>query len=170
MAENGRPAIKPKWSFFEKILQIISPLILIGIVIQLATVWNTLPWTIPTHFNAAGAADGWGGKGVLFGLPITALFFYVLLTIVERFPKIYNFSFEITEKNAPYAYQTGREMLVCAKAFFLLIFGYLQWSWVEAASGRNAGPGLWLLPVILVLTAGIVIYYIRRMAKHKNGN
>lgn len=167
MAENGRPDIKPEWSFFEKILQIVCPLIFIGMVIQLATAWGTLPSTIPTHFTA-GAADGWGGKGILFMVPIMGLALYTLLTIVERFPKTYNFPFEITEKNALYEYQTARECLVCMKVVIVLAFAYVQWNWVEAASGKSSGPGGGFLAVFLVLVAGVLIYYIQRMVKHKN--
>jgi uncharacterized membrane protein len=170
MYETNRPDIKPEWSIFEKILQIVCILILVAFAIQLVTSWGTLPKSIPSHFNAAGVPDAWGGKSSLLLLPIMGLVMYTMLTIIERFPKIFNFPFEITEKNARYEYQTAREMLVCIKAEMLLIFGYIQWDSVEVAKGTHTGLGSWFLTIFLVLLAVTMIYYIRRMNKHKNGD
>lgn len=168
--ETKRPDIKPESSLLEKIVQIICPLLLLFFVIQLFTVWGTLPQKIPSHFNAAGAVDGWDGKGSLLFLPILGAVFYVSLTVLERFPKIYNFPFNITEENAGCEYQIAREMLVFMKAEILIVFAYIQWAMVEAAKGGNSGLGLWFLPVFLILLFGTSGFEIFRMYKHKSGN
>ncbi len=61
-------------------------LVMILPLAYLALVWDSLPETIPTHFNAAGEPDGWGSRDTLiyislfFGLGI-----YLLMSV---FPAI----------------------------------------------------------------------------------
>lgn len=49
----------------------------------LASVWNTLPETVPIHFNAKGEADGWGSKNTLIYLSLGLGFgIYLLMTVI----------------------------------------------------------------------------------------
>lgn len=41
--------------------------------IYLATIWDSLPETIATHFNGSGEADGWGSKETLIWGPLVML-------------------------------------------------------------------------------------------------
>jgi uncharacterized membrane protein len=61
----------------------------IGIVlipfIYLATIWNSLPERVPTHWDSNGEIDGWGSKfsliGLLFMLPVLT---YILMLIIPK--------------------------------------------------------------------------------------
>ena len=51
--------------------------------IYLAGIWESLPDTVPTHFNAQGEPDGWGSKATLIWLPMVLIFpTYILLELV----------------------------------------------------------------------------------------
>jgi uncharacterized membrane protein len=169
MYETKRPDINPKRSTFEKVLQIFCILILIASFIIVIISWSALPKSIPSHFNAAGVPDAWGRKSTLFTLPIIGFVMYLLLTPLEHFTKIFNFSFEITEKNARFVYQIAREMLVCLKLEMLLVFGYIQWNEVEVAKGGHMGLGTWFITVTILIIAATMVYYIWRIMKHKKG-
>lgn len=50
-----------------------------------AVVWSSMPERIPTHWNAAGEVDGYGGKlKGLLTLPLVALGVYVLTLVFPR--------------------------------------------------------------------------------------
>lgn len=57
--------------------------------IYLATIWDSLPETIATHFNGSGEADGWGSKETLIWGPLVmlALSYGVFLLIPSIDPK-----------------------------------------------------------------------------------
>jgi len=166
---TGRPKINAEWSFTEKILQLVSILILAGNLVLLITAWGKLPSTVPTHFGFFGAPDGYGEKSRLLMLPILAAGFYLLFTIIERFPWVCNFPIEITGQNAKYEYQTMREMLVCAKAELLAVFTYILLGQIKTAEGAWHGLGGWFLTAFLAVLALTLAYYIIRMLRHKNG-
>jgi len=85
------------------------PLVLIVLIpfIYLAYIWNTLPETVPTHWNANGEIDGWGNKRKLILIPfMLPVLFYIILTIVPKIDpkkkieamgnKFYNIKFSLT--------------------------------------------------------------------------
>lgn len=67
------------------IWKLLTPLVLMLPAAYLAYTWPTLPAQIPTHFNAAGTADGFTAKESMWllclGLPIGT---YLLLTFLPR--------------------------------------------------------------------------------------
>lgn len=65
----------------------LSLLALIAIpYVYLASIWNHLPETVPTHFNLQGEADDWHSKTFLIYVPGAILVFMYLLFLV--LPKI----------------------------------------------------------------------------------
>jgi uncharacterized membrane protein len=166
--ETGRPDIKPAWSLAEKLLQTVCLLLLVTSVALLIASWGSLPLSVPAHFNAAGVPDDYGSKSRLLVAPIVTVGLYMMITVFERFPRIFNFPFEITEQNAMYEYKTGREMLVCMKTEVVGIFTYMIWAQIETARNIWQGLGSWFLPVTLALIAATMAYYIIRMVRHKD--
>jgi uncharacterized membrane protein len=166
---TGRPDINPEWSFAEKLLQIVCLLLLVTGVALLIASWGSLPASVPTHFNAVGTPDSYGAKSRLMLLPFIEAGLYLMLTVFERFPRIFNFPIDITAENARYEYQTGREMTVCLKTEVTGIFTYMLWRSVETAKGVMSGMGRLFLIVTLALIAVTMTYYIIRMVRHKDG-
>ena len=62
--------MKNRRKVFDRVLLVLSLLTLIGTALFLAVYWRRMPEEIPTHFNAAGQADGWGSKSSILLLPI----------------------------------------------------------------------------------------------------
>ncbi|WP_397362017.1 SdpI family protein [Olleya sp. R77988] len=53
--------------------------------IYLAYIWNGLPETVPTHWNASGEIDGYSSKSMLILIPILLpLLVYVILTLAPK--------------------------------------------------------------------------------------
>lgn len=55
--------------------------------LYVAYVWNSVPDTIPVHFNEKGEADGYGSKNMLIWMPIlligSSFFIYKLVPIID---------------------------------------------------------------------------------------
>lgn len=163
-----RPDIKPAWSIVEKILQAVCIVLLLAHIILLIRVWNTLPASIPKHFDFFGNPDDYGSKNTMLMLPILSAGIYIMLTLLERFPRIYNYPVEINELNAGFMYQAAREMMVVAKTVIVAVFAYIDFGTVETAKGIWKGLGFWDLPVFIVLLFGSIIYYVVKMRRHKD--
>ncbi|MFS0861857.1 DUF1648 domain-containing protein [Fredinandcohnia sp. 179-A 10B2 NHS] len=164
MFEDKRHVISTPKTISEKILDVLSFLLLLGMFLYVILIWGDLPDKVPAHFNGLGEPDRWGGKGTVLALPIVAAFLFKLLFIVKKFPQVFNYPVEITEENAKDMYQISRKMLSTLTFFLTFFFAIGVWETVQVAHGQ-AGLGIWFLPGLLVSMFGTIGYYMYRMFK-----
>ena len=93
-----------------RISNLVSSCMLLAYVIVLVCIWSRIPGTVPTHFNAAGIADSYGGKGILW-IEVIVL----LLSLIEKVPSIWNFPVAVTEENKERLYKIALVMLGAIK-------------------------------------------------------
>ncbi|MDF2988824.1 MAG: hypothetical protein K0R50_4334 [Eubacterium sp.] len=166
MAEFKRPILKIPLSYLE-ILEIVSLSGIITIFLYLFIAWEQIPEKVPTHFGSSGLPDSWGGRGSLLFLAFLIIPLYSLLTIISKFPHIFNYLCEITEANARFQYQNTRTMIVLLKTELIFIFGYIEWKSIQVAVGKASGLGTAFLPVLLLVVFGTIGIYIYRTIKYK---
>ncbi|MGH7596447.1 MAG: DUF1648 domain-containing protein [bacterium] len=159
---SGGPVLQIPKSSLEIGLETAAALGLLTMAFVMIKSWPLLPETIPHHFGVSGKPDAWGGKGILWLLPGISLMLYVGLTILRRYPHIYNYPWPITEQNAATQYHLARTMIGAFKAEIVLIFVYLQWQTIQVALGKAEGLGVAFLPIFLILIFGTIgIYFVK---------
>jgi len=167
--ESARPRIKLKRTSFDWVLEFVAFAFLF-ILITLPLIYlKDLPGSIPVHFNASGQPDDYGSRSSLFLLPVTGIFMYLLMTILEAFPHIYNFPVKITIENAPVQYRIATRLIRILKTVVLVLFSFISFQTIKTATGGAAGLGKAFLPVFLLLTfAPIIIYLIQSLNNRQN--
>ena len=105
------------------------------------TQYSYLPDSVPIHFNTQGMPDDYGEKSTLLLLPIIGTFAYVLLTILNKFPHIFNFPNEITEENAPKMYKIATTMMRLIKLTTTGILTIIIYLAIQTALGNAEGLG-----------------------------
>jgi uncharacterized membrane protein len=157
---KSQPKIRISLTYIDWLVELISFALLV-VLISLPLIYiNSMPERIPVHFDINGVADGFGGKSTLWILPLTGAFTYLLLTIVSRFPEIYNFPVKITEENALVQYRLATRFIRLLKTVILILFLFLCHKTIGLALGKTSGLGKAFLPVFLILTFGPVIFYL----------
>jgi len=97
--QNHNAKTKSRFYDKRKIWMESVPFIIFLVLIVVAIVYYpSIPSTIPTHWNARGQADGFGGRNSIFIIPIIFLVVLILLLILplmevfrENMIKIYNY-------------------------------------------------------------------------------
>jgi uncharacterized membrane protein len=168
--KTNRPRIKIRLTIFDWIAEIIAFSFLIVLIALPVIYFEKLPDTIPIHFNAAGAPDGYGSNSSLWFLPVTALFMYLLMSVVQFFPQIYNYPVEITPENAPVQYRIATRLIRILKTVILVIFSFISFQTIKTATVGAAGLGKAFLPVFLLITFGVIIYYIVQSLNNRHKN
>ncbi len=157
-----RPVLHIPLSPMEKVLEIIAVLGLVITILVIIQAWPILPNRFPTHFGASGKVDGWGGKESILLLPFINIFLvYVPMTLLSRYPHIYNYLWPITEQNAPAQYYNARLMMGWIKTEIVGLFAFINWQSIQTALGKTEGLGSMLLILILLVlfgTIGICMY------------
>jgi hypothetical protein len=102
----------------------------------------------------------------LWLLPVIATVCYVGITMLNKYPHIFNYPTEVTESNAPKLYVMTVRMLRIIKLAILFTFTEIILSTYFTAMGIANGLGVWFLPLNLLLffipIASIIIRTIKK--------
>ena len=107
------------------IMNIIGVLALLGSTLFVIIMWSQIPDQIPTHYNFAGEADGYGGKGSLIFIMVLAWFMFILITVLMRFPNTWNMPVKVTAENKARLYSITKAMLEVIKMLVSLLFAVM---------------------------------------------
>jgi len=114
-----------KFTRFQKTLEIIGLLLIIGMIIFVCVRYNQLPEQIPGHYNAKGEINRWGNKSEIFIVPIVSTLLYAFITIITFFPEAWNIPIKITDKNKEAVYCCVRNFIIFTKIEMLGMFFYI---------------------------------------------
>lgn len=133
-----------------------------GVLIYLGLNWVSLPEKIPGHYNAVGAVDRWGSKGELWIVPIIACMMYIGLTVIEKYPQLWNTGVQVTKENQELVYRLLKNMLGTQKLLMVTVF-----SFITINSSLSKELPMWFLPAILLLFFGSLIFFIIKLMQAK---
>ena len=160
MTPEERPKLKIQLSPMDQVLELLGWGALLALWVWTGTSYSSLPDSIPTHFNAAGEADGFGRKASIVGLPVIGTLLYIGLTLLNRVPHIFNFPTPVTQDNALPQYTNATRMIRCLKLILVLVFAGISFKTIQQANGTGEGLGLWFLPLTLVLIFVPLIHFV----------
>ena len=125
-----------------------------------------LPEIIPTHFNAKGQVKGYGSKMTIWILPSVLTIIVSGITILNKYPHIFNYLQPITPENAQRQYALATRMLRYLKLSVVIIFSFICIGTISTADKQNVGLGIWILPLSLAfIFAPIIIYFYKANKK-----
>jgi len=143
------------------ISNIISISLLVGYTIFLIIVWRKIPNVLPTHFEAAVEADSYGKKITLILMPILGYMILFAIIFFERFPNIWNFPVEVTDRNRNRLYMLSFQMMAVVKIMMVVLFIYIGFLTIYYPMP------IWPMYLIFGIMFGAIILSIVRMIRAK---
>ena len=160
-----RPQIHIEKTTLEKIANIIGIASIVAMVLYIAFNWSALPENVPIHFNAAGEADGWGSKWMLFFLLIITIALYIFMEVIERRPYTHNYPVRLTEQNAAQLYKESCQTVNLIKNIVTMMLAYIAIRSVLVALEKVQGLGIATMGVFLFIIGFVIIRSMIRMSK-----
>ena len=167
MTSEERPKLKIQLTPTDQVLELLGWGVLLALWIWTGMSYSSLPDTIPTHFNAAGEADGFGRKASIVSLPVVASLLYIGLTLLNRVPHSFNFPTPVTQDNALPQYTNATRMIRYLKLILVLVFAGISYQTIQQANGTGEGLGIWFLPLTLVLVFMPLVYFVVKSFQKK---
>jgi len=166
--KSGRPKLPlPPQTPLERLANIVGYTSFLTMILFMVFNWGSMPDNVPTHFNLAGEADGWGSKWSLIILPIIAIFLHIMMEFVEKNPHTHNFPVALTEENAPKLYFLSRRATNLTKNICTLLLASISIASVQTALGNSEGLDSWWMGLLLVALFAVMIMSFLSMRKHK---
>lgn len=123
-----------KKTTFSKIANLISLLFVVGILLYIVITWKNIPKMIPGHYNIAGEIDKYSSKNSIWILLAVQTLLFTMMSVLERFPNIWNTGVKINDKNREVVYTTLRNMQAYLK---MMIMGYFSYMTFKSIGGEN---------------------------------
>jgi len=161
-----KPVLTIHLNSIDKAIEYAGWLLLIAIWVYAIIHYAELPDQIPVHFNAQGEPDAYGGKQYYFVTLIISSVIFIGLTILNKYPHLFNYMKKITQENALKHYTTATRMIRMLKLILILVFGtvtYMQ----TMDDGYNTSLSAWFMPIMLVCLFGPLVYFIMRMMQKR---
>ncbi len=162
-----RPKLQLTLSPLDKMVMMLGWIALIALWWLTLTRYHGLPNVIPTHYDAMGKIDAYGGKHTVFILPAIGTFLFLAIAVLNNFPQLFNYPIEITAENALRQYTNATRLLRLLQLMLVLVFLFIQFKTMKAASGGASGLGVWFLPTVLVCVFVPVAYFVARSLQNK---
>ncbi len=163
----ARPKIKLKPGPIDKTLEIlgmIGVLLLIGLPVYY---FSSLPDTIPMHYGFTGKPDGFGGKATIWITPIMGFLMYAGMTVLNKFPHIFNYPVEITPENAEKQYRIATRAIRLLITVMVYFFCYSTYTTIRIAVEEQSGLGSYYLLIFLTTIFGIIGALLYKSLKEK---
>lgn len=154
--------MKIKNTKYDVIVNTICLLCLIACSLILYIIWDKIPSQIPGRYNAAGKIDKMSGKSSLILTLVFGWIFFTGLSVLEKFPQIWNTGVEVTEQNKDKVYKILKNMIVTTKMLISIAFCFLT---LTPITGKNLPASF--LPLYLCLIFGSLAAFIFQLFKAK---
>ncbi len=148
---EARPKLTIELTKVDKTIETVCLITLIVLWTGTMAGFPKLPEQIPSHFNAAGQVDAYSEKTSIFILPIIATILYIGMTILNKYPHIYNYPSTITGNNGMRLYTSSTRLIRILKLAVVIFFTGIVFLTYKPVFTHDKGLGAWFLPVALAL-------------------
>lgn len=163
----NQPKLKIELSKTDYIPEVLSVVCIISVILQLVLSWTELPEKIVTHFNLSGEPDSTGSKFTLLLLPSIIVMIYFLLTIINRYPHVFNYPVTINPDNALFQYRNAAVTIRILKLIILSFFSYVFHCVVYTSLGIIRGLNIVIVVIFFVTIFYVLIWSISNSIKNK---
>ena len=151
-----------KKTIFSKITNLISLLSVVGIVLYVIITWKNIPDMIPGHYNIAGEIDKYSSKNSIWILIVVQILLFTMMSVLERFPNIWNTGVKITEENQERVYTNLRNMQTYLKMMIMIYFSYMTFQSIGGGNLHSMS-----VFVFLVLVFGGMSIFLVKIFKNR---
>lgn len=122
---NNRPKLKIPMTVMDKLSEAFSALIVGLTALIFLFRFQTIASEVPMQYDFNGEVTRMGSRSELFLLLGILIILYAGLTLLQRYPHIYNYLVDITEENALRQYSLAVRMIRWLKLMMVGLFSLL---------------------------------------------
>jgi uncharacterized membrane protein len=134
---ESRPKMRIALTAVDKTIEGMAIFLLILMWLAAMTYFERLPDLVPAHFSLSGKADGFRGKSSIFFLPLIATALYIGMTLINRYPHLYNYLSPVTEENAKVLYTSATKMIRVLKLIVVVVLGAVLMMVIKSALNNH---------------------------------
>ncbi len=162
MNPADRPKLKIPLDTADRLMELFGWGLLVTSWVLVIWHYPSLPEKIPIHYNAAGEVDRLGSRAMIVTLPLVATILFLALTLLNRYPYVFNYPVAITPANAERQYKNSTRLVRYLKTVIPLIFLVILLQTIRIAGLEAKQLSVWFLPGLIAAIFGPLIWYMVR--------
>lgn len=162
---NKQPVIHLPYLYIDKLLIVMSFLIIITCFIVATFFYQKLPDEIPMHFNIKGEVDRLGSKVSIFFIPGIAFITILPMLFLSKYPHTFNYPVKIDENNAKKEYSLARSLMIQMTLAISIILLYVTVMVIYSAFNATTLLRNWDIIIILGIIFTPIIHHIWKRKK-----
>ena len=123
----------------------------------LSITWKNIPDMIPGHYNIAGEIDKYSSKNSIWILIVVQILLFTMMSVLERFPNIWNTGVQITEGNRERVYTNLRNMQTYLKMMIMIYFSYMT---LQSIAGERLNS-ISVFAFLILIFGGMAIFLLK---------
>ncbi|EEA85012.1 hypothetical protein CLOHIR_01372 [Peptacetobacter hiranonis DSM 13275] len=112
---------------------------------------------IPGHYNIAGEIDKYSSKNSIWILIVVQILLFTMMSVLERFPNIWNTGVKITEENRERVYTNLRNMQTYLKMMIMIYFSYMT---LQSIAGERLNS-ISVFAFLILIFGGMSIFLVK---------
>jgi hypothetical protein len=153
-----RPKITLKLSQLDKLLEALSIAGMIFMWVYVLLEYSSLPAIIPIHFDLRGNIDNYGDRWTIFLLPAIISIVFAGLTILTKYPHVFNYTRKITTGNAMVEYTSATRTIRVIKFVIVLFLNIIVYNVVQSAkTGHSTLPAWTIIAFMIAMFLPVMI-------------
>lgn len=122
---KNRPKHKLPMTVMDRVAELISAVVLLTATTFFLIGYSAISDSIPMQYDFSGNVSRMGSKSELLLLLGVLIVIYAGLTVLQRYPHVYNYLVEITEENAERQYSLAVRMIRWLKLMMVSLFSMI---------------------------------------------
>lgn len=123
----------------------------------LSITWKNIPDMIPGHYNIVGEIDKYSSKNSIWILIVVQILLFTMISVLERFPNIWNTGVQITEENRERVYTNLRNMQTYLKMMIMIYFLYMT---LQSIAGERLNS-ISVFTFLILIFGGMSIFLVK---------
>lgn len=123
----------------------------------LSITWKNIPDMIPGHYNIVGEIDKYSSKNSIWILIVVQILLFTMMSVLERFPNIWNTGVQITEENRERVYTNLRNMQTYLKMMIMIYFSYMT---LQLIAGERLNS-ISVFTFLILIFGGMSIFLVK---------
>ncbi len=149
---DQRPKLKLTLSKGDILLEMLAVSLLLICWILSIYGYYTLPDSIPVHFDMTGKVTRFGSKFNIFFMPLIATILLIGVSILNKYPHIFNYPSPITPQNAEKQYRTASRLIRWLKFIMVALFLFIDIVIIQAVQYNTNIIPSWLFFFFLLFS------------------
>lgn len=166
-SREERPKLKLELSWTDKIFELLGITFTALMWVFALFVISSSVDKIPTHYSFSGKPDSFGSKYTILLLPAINLAVFILLTILNKYPHVFNYPIKITSENSLRQYTLATKAIRFLKTTLSLLFLIITYFTYKSSLNGADFSGIWILPTIIIFIELPMLFYIWKATKIK---